>query len=203
MLEEKGVAYEHEPFFPFGEVSEEFERQSPLRLVPAMVTDEGPLSDSAAICAYIEAKHPEPPLVPTDPYGLARSTWFCAYADAIFRHEGTIFFQRAVRGHMMKQEVDQAAVDEAEAKMPEFFGYLDGQLEGRAYLCSEEMGLADITVASVLLNYLHSGGRIEPAAYPNLRGLLDRMFARETFERRIREDLAALSEISTVVAPGR
>lgn len=198
VLEEKGITYELEPYFPFGDPPEEFKRRSPLRLVPVMDTDDGPIADSAAICAYLEAKYPEPALVPSDPFLLARSVWFCAYADALFRPEGTIFFQRVVRGHLMKEEYDNKAVEEAEAKLPEFFRYLDRELEGREYLCGPEMGLADITTASVILNYLHTGGRVEASTYPQLRGLLDRMFEREAFRRRIQDDLESLSEISSV-----
>ena len=60
------------------------------------------------------------------------------------------------------------------------------------------MTLADITVGSVLLNYLHAGERIEAADYPSLRAYLDDLFARPTFARRIEEDLASLSGLSTV-----
>ena len=103
VLEEKGVEYEHENFFPFGELTEEFKSKSPLGLIPVLDTEEGSIADSTAICLYLEARFPEVPLLPSEPFALGRATWFSAFAEALFRHEGTIFFQRAVRGHLMQR----------------------------------------------------------------------------------------------------
>ena len=91
-----------------------------------------------------------------------------------------------------------AAVEAAREPIPPLLGYLDGELSGKATLCGEEVTLADITVASVLLNYLHAGERIEAGDYPCLRAYLDRLFARPSFARRIEDDLASLSGLSTV-----
>ena len=77
------------------------------------------------------------------------------------------------------QEFDQAAVQQAEDRLPPFFSYLDGELRGRTYLAGDAFGLADITTTSVLLNYLHTGGEID--AYPDLRAFLCRILARKTF----------------------
>jgi glutathione S-transferase len=58
--------------------------------------------------------------------------------------------------------------------------------------------LGDVTVASVLLNYLHAGERIDPETHPNLSGFLDRMIERKSFANRIEEDLKVLGGLSTV-----
>ena len=198
MLDEKGIEYEQEDFFPFGELPEAFKKKSPLGLIPVLDTEEGPIADSTAICLYIEARFPEVPLLPKEPFALARATWFSEFADAFFRHEGTIFFQRAVRGHLMKQEPDMAAVEAARKPIPALLDYLEAELTGKAHLCGDPFTLADITVSSVLLNYMHAGERIEPADHPALRAYLDRVFARPSFARRIEDDLASLSGLSTV-----
>ena len=198
VLEEKGIEYEHEDFLPFGELSEAFKKKSPLGLIPVLDTDEGSIADSTAICLYLEARYPAVPLLPKEPFALARATWFSEFADAFFRHEGTLFFQRAVRGHLMKQEPDMAAVEAARKPIPGLLDYLEGELSGAANLCGEKITLADITLASVLLNYMHAGERIESADYPSLRAYLDGLFARPSFARRIEEDLVSLSGLSTV-----
>lgn len=112
--------WEHEIFFPFGDPPDEFKEKSPLALIPVLETDEGPLADSTAICATLEARFPAPALLPSDPDERGRSVWFLEYADALFEHEATIFFQKAVRDHLMKQKPDQEAVDEARAAIPPF-----------------------------------------------------------------------------------
>lgn len=198
VLEEKGIEYEHEVFFPFGDPPDDFKKKSPLALIPVLETDEGPLADSTAICAYLEARCPVPALFPDDPYERGRSVWFSEYADALFKYEGTIFFQNAVRGHIMKQEPDQEAVDAARAAIPPFLAYLEEELDGRLYFVGDTPYLGDITVASVLLNYLHAGERIDAETHPNLRAFLDRMFERKSFVGRIEDDLKTLGELSTV-----
>lgn len=198
VLEEKGIEYEHEAFFPFGDPPDDFKEKSPLALIPVLETDAGPLADSTAICAYLEARFPAHALLPDDPYEQGRSVWFSEYADALFKHEGTIFFQKAVRGHLMKQEPDQEAVDAARAAMPPFLAYLEKELEDRSYFVGDTPYLGDITVASVLLNYLHAGERIDPGTYPNLSAFLDRMFERRSFADRIEDDLKVLGDLSTV-----
>ena len=45
---------------------------SPLGKVPYLRTPEGPLCESAVITDYIEAAHPEQPLIPADPFGAAK-----------------------------------------------------------------------------------------------------------------------------------
>ncbi|SDM63964.1 maleylacetoacetate isomerase [Franzmannia pantelleriensis] len=47
--------------------------RQPQGLVPALVTDDGiPLTQSLAICEYLDECHPTPPLLPTDAAGRAR-----------------------------------------------------------------------------------------------------------------------------------
>ena len=199
-LEEKGVEYEHDGFFPSGELPEEFKRKSPLGRIPVMETDDGAIADSTAIFHYLEARFPEVPLLPKEPFALARTIWFSEFAAEVFRHEGTIFYQRAFRGHLMKQQPDMAAVEAAREAIPPLLSYLDGELAGRTYVCGDSLSLGDITVASVLLNYMHAGESIEASSYPSLRGFLDGVFARPSFARRIEEDLKALSGLSTLGA---
>ena len=75
VLAEKKVPYELKPIFPFGP-NPEFRKISPLGKIPALVDGERSLADSSVICAYIERKHPEPSLYPSDPYEYARALWF-------------------------------------------------------------------------------------------------------------------------------
>ena len=56
-----------------GQRSAEFLAVNPQGLVPALVLEDGTvLSQSLAICEYLDEVHPEPPLLPADPLGRAR-----------------------------------------------------------------------------------------------------------------------------------
>lgn len=71
----KGLAYEQVAVnLVKGEQrAEENLARNPQGLVPVLETDEGTqLSQSLAICEYLDERHPEPPLLPADAEGRAR-----------------------------------------------------------------------------------------------------------------------------------
>ena len=91
-----------------------------------------------------------------------------------------------------------STVAAALAAIPPFLAYLDIELEGRTFLVDDRPQLCDITVASVLLNLLHTGEEVDPEAYPHLRAFLDRMFRRPSFAARIESDLEILGDLSSL-----
>lgn len=71
----KGLAYEHVPvnLVRGEEAATSYRALNPQGLVPALVLDDGGvLTQSLAICEYLDETHPEPPLLPRDPAGRAR-----------------------------------------------------------------------------------------------------------------------------------
>lgn len=71
----KGLAYDQVPIdLVTGEQrGEAFRGRSPQGLVPVLETDEGlRLTQSLAICEYLEERHPAPALLPADTAGRAR-----------------------------------------------------------------------------------------------------------------------------------
>mgnify|MGYP001765077249 CR=1 FL=1 len=67
-LLEKGVPFEEELVW----VGQTDPEASPLGKVPYFKTDEGPLCESTVMLEYIEAKYPQQPLLPADPYAAAK-----------------------------------------------------------------------------------------------------------------------------------
>ena len=63
---EKGIDVELQPT-GFPNQTAEFLAASPFRKMPAMVDGDFSLSDSSAIIHYLEAKYPEPQLIPVEP----------------------------------------------------------------------------------------------------------------------------------------
>ena len=71
----KGLPYEYVPVHLVrGEHrSEDFARKSPDRIVPVFEADDGRLlTESMAIIEYLDETHPQPALLPADPWGRAQ-----------------------------------------------------------------------------------------------------------------------------------
>ena len=65
--------------------------------MPALRDGDFTLSDSSAIIHYLEAKQPEPQLIPSHPQLRGKTIWFEEFADTILVPCGTkIFFNRIV-----------------------------------------------------------------------------------------------------------
>jgi glutathione S-transferase len=79
-LLEKGVPFE-ESYTATGNPGEEMLACSPLGKVPYITTDRGALCESQAILEYLEAVHPQPPLLPSDPWDAAKVRELCIFVD--------------------------------------------------------------------------------------------------------------------------
>ena len=111
MLLEKGVPFEDKLVW-VGQVDL---AASPLGKVPYLLTEHGPLCESAVIADYIEAAYPTPALVPADPFAAAKVrelTHFLElhlelvarqlYAEAYFGGKLSDKFKDIVRGQLEK-----------------------------------------------------------------------------------------------------
>ncbi len=76
-LLEKGVPFEE----VLAWVGETDPAASPIGKVPYAITDDGPLSESTILLEYIEAKYPQHPLLPADPYAAARVRELVRYIE--------------------------------------------------------------------------------------------------------------------------
>jgi glutathione S-transferase len=79
-LLEKGVPFE-EANTPTGSKDEAVLSASPLAKIPYLSTDEGPLCESQAQLEYIEARWPQPALLPADPYAAAKMRELTVFLD--------------------------------------------------------------------------------------------------------------------------
>lgn len=188
---EKGLDFEHRPVMP-GSDDVEFRECSPFGKVPGLRDGDYRLCDSTAIVHYIEAKHPEPTLIPADPEARGRVTWFDEFGDTILVSvAGTIFFNR-IAAKLMGQEPDEAAAVAAETEaLPPLLAYLEKTLaDGREWLVGTGLTLADISVASALKNLDYSSKAVDWSAYPKTRVFVDRVLRRDSFAALLAMDAA-------------
>jgi glutathione S-transferase len=196
-LAEKGIAYDHDPVIPVN-VSPEYRKISPLGKVPAYRDGDKTLADSSVILAYIERVHPNPPLVPSDPYDYARALWFEEYADGgLVPIAGPkVFFQRVVNPLFFKQKTDEEIVRKAvEEELPPMFDYLESQLApGAKTLVGSQFTVGDIGVASVFVNLFHAGCTVDTKRWPKLAAYLAAVHERPSFKTLIGEERAMLGK---------
>jgi glutathione S-transferase len=124
-----------------------FRAVNPLARLPALMLDDGTvIAESIAICRYIEALHPAPPLFGEGALEQAMvEMWqrrvefhLLAVVSNVFRH---------LHPAMAPLEVPQVAAW-GEANKPralEFLALLDAELGRRPYVAGERFSVADIT----------------------------------------------------------
>lgn len=76
-LLEKGLPFEEELAW----VGETDLNASPLGKVPYLRTDEGTLCESTVMLEYLEAKYPQPALLPADPFAAAKARELLRYLE--------------------------------------------------------------------------------------------------------------------------
>jgi glutathione S-transferase len=79
-LLEKGIAFE-EKYEGVREKSEALLAASPLGKIPYLTTPEGCLCESQVILEYLEAVHPQPPLLPRDAFAAAKVRELVTFID--------------------------------------------------------------------------------------------------------------------------
>ncbi|HWA92281.1 MAG TPA: glutathione S-transferase family protein [Rhizomicrobium sp.] len=193
VLAEKGQAYSLEQISPFNPPPD-FRDISPLGRIPAFRDTDLPepnhLSDSSVICDYIEQKFPAPALYPAAPYHRARALWFEEYADSILAETmgRGFFFERVVKKLLKSQPDEEVCRRTLTEKLPPLFDYLSKELGGNDYLVGNAFSIADISVATMLVNFEHAGGAIDAARWPNLAAYCKRLHARPSFKACIDEE---------------
>jgi glutathione S-transferase len=190
---EKGLDVENK-VAPPGAKTPEFLAMSPFGKIPAFEDGDYTLSDSSAIVHYIEAKHPEARLIPTEARALGRAIWFDEYADTImFAAAAPIFFNRIV-AKLMGIPNDLAAADKAEADaLPPLFNYLESVIPDSGFLVEDRFTLADISVASPFVNLDHAGVTIDATTYPKTVAYRDAILARPSFAAIVAKEKAFLN----------
>ena len=193
---EKRIEVENRVAGPGSPPPEGFIEASPFKKIPAIRDGDFTLSDSTAIAIYLEAKHPEPALFPSDPQARGRAVWFDEFADTIMFASGAKLFFNRVVGKLIGAPCDPEVADAAERdEYPALLDYLEGVLsEGGGYLVADSFSIADIAIGSVFVNYAHSKGKMEVDKHPKLVAYLQRVHARPSFAKLIASESGFLSK---------
>jgi glutathione S-transferase len=193
---EKGIELELQPT-GFPNFSPEFLAASPFRKMPALSDGDYTLADSSAIVHYLEARHPQPPLIPSDPKLRGKTIWYEEFADTVLVACGAkIFFNRIVAPRFMGRPCDEEAVQQAELNdLPPILDYIETVAPGgEGYLVGDRLTLADIAVAGPFANFRHTNTRVDPDRYPRTVGYVERILARPSLAQWVERETAMLAK---------
>ena len=192
---EKGVELEVQPVTP-GDPNPDFRLASPFGKMPGFRDGDYALPDSSAIVHYLEAKFPQPALIPAEAEARGKTIWFEEFADTILVSCGArIFFNRIVAPRFLGKPGDPEAARQAELNdLPPILDYLERTLPGDdGYLVGDRLTLADIAVAGPFANFRHTNTQVDPDRYPRTVAYVERILARPSFASWIARETAFLA----------
>lgn len=194
---EKGVELELKPT-GFPDPDPDFCSASPFRKMPALQDGDYCLADSSAIIHYLDAKYPEPALIPAEARARGRTIWFDEFADTIlFGCGGKIFFNRVVAPIFLKRPGDLAVAEAAEREeLPPIVDYLETIVPDEGgYLVGDGVTLADIAVAGPFANLQHLGIAVDAGRHSRTAAYVDRILARPSFSQWIEREKSLLAKV--------
>ena len=193
---EKGIELELQPT-GFPDHSPEYLEASPFKKMPALRDGDFTLADSSAIVHYLEAKQPEPSMIPAEPELRGKTIWFDEFADTILVACGAkIFFNRIVAPRFLGRPGDEQAATQAVLKdLPPILDYLEKVVPDHGgYLVGDRVTLADLAVAGPFANFRHTDTTIDPEQYPRTVAYVDRILERPSLAHWIEREVAFLAK---------
>lgn len=154
-IAEKGLTIETRDISIFkGEQLEpDFLAINPRATIPVLVTDSGAvLTENLGIAAYLEAAHPEPPLMGQTPDEKGAVLMWNAVAEQqggwpiaeVLRNTNPAMKDRAIPGQANFEQIP-ALAERGMARVDLFFGQLEARLQQSRFLALDRFTLADIT----------------------------------------------------------
>lgn len=162
--------------------TEAFTKLNPAQRLPVLELDDGTaLAETIAICRYVEALHPEPPLFGRDAKEQATiEMWnrrvelgLFASVAAIFRHS-----------HPSMAELEDQVPEWAEANrelIDDHLVLLDLQLGANRFVCGDELTVADIT-AGIAIDFMKPSRIPLPEDFANIRRWHGELSARPSWK---------------------
>lgn len=149
---------------------EEYRKVNVMGQMPALELDDGSVvCEITAICEYLEERQPQPPLIGTTPEQRAETRMWTRRIDLNIIEPMANGFRFGEGLQMFKDRIHciPQASDDLKAIGRERLEWLDGEMEGREYVCGGRFTLADI----LLYCFVKFGGQVGQPLDPNLGNL--------------------------------
>ena len=187
-LEEAGAEYEcvRLDFRTSDQRKPEYLAINPKGRVPALVTDDGVLTETPAILAFVAQSFPSARLAPaTDPFAFARVQAFNSYLCS------TVHVAHAHRMRGYRWADDPAAIEEMRRKAPaavfECFDLIERQMISGPWVMGDAYTICDPYLFT-LAQWLEADG-VDPARLPKIRDHRSRMSERRAVKKALADEL--------------
>ncbi|MCP4409381.1 MAG: glutathione S-transferase family protein, partial [Gammaproteobacteria bacterium] len=195
----KGLEYESEGTFP-GTKTPEYLAISPLGKIPAFEDGDLVICDSNVIVEYLEEQYPEIPVRPSNIADRARSRWLEEYAGSMFYTPlaAKIFMERLTRPYQTKVLGDESvAEDSIKNLVPPIFDYVESQLPTEGFIFGE-MGVADIAVATAIINATYTDFEVDAGCWPKVSAHLQLVKTHPAVEEVMRAEEPLIAALNNV-----
>ncbi|MDX2230729.1 MAG: glutathione S-transferase family protein [Leptolyngbyaceae cyanobacterium bins.349] len=171
-LLEKQLPFELIPVNLNGEQFEpDFLRLNPFAHIPVLVDDDFRVIESLAILDYLEAKYPQPALLPTEPAALAR----VRMVQLVALNELLPEIAKLIMHPQTDTEHEYAQV-----RALNTLNFLADTLGDRAYFANDQVTLAEIVAGTLIPALPDLGMSLTP--YPGLAAWSERLLSRPTWQ---------------------
>ncbi|PRY91663.1 glutathione S-transferase family protein [Donghicola tyrosinivorans] len=142
----------------YWEMQPDFMRRNPAGKVPVLKLDGRTLTESMAICEYVDDLYPDPSLMPQSAEGRYEVRRLVSWFDDKFHHDVTanLLYERVNRKLMKTGYPDSRAVKLGAQRIKYHLDYMAWLLDHRRWLAGDRMTLADFAAAAHLssLDYI-------------------------------------------------
>lgn len=134
----------------YWEQDPDFLRRNPAGKVPVLKMDGRTLTESAAICEYIEERHPSPSLMPSSPGSRHEVRRLVGWFDDKFHHEVTskLLYERVNKKITGLGYPDSTNVKAGAKAIKYHLDYMGWLLDQRRWLAGDALSLADFAAAA-------------------------------------------------------
>ncbi|MCC5984035.1 MAG: glutathione S-transferase family protein [Rhodobacteraceae bacterium] len=174
----------------YWQASPEFLRRNPAGKVPVLRYEGRILTESQAICEYIDETVPAPPLMPRDPRARHEVRRLCAWFDDKFHHDVTanLLYERVNKKLMGQGYPDSRAIKTGSQRIKYHLDYMGWLLDQRRWLAGNDMTLADFAAAAHLscLDYISD---VDWARTPSVHDWYAKIKSRPAFRTLLADQL--------------
>ena len=164
-MEEKGISIERREVDAAGgaNATPDFLRLNPLGKLPVLELDDGTsIAESLAICRYLEALYPDPPLMGRTPREVADIEMWTLRMDHELSQIIALAFVHSSDFYRGRIEQIPEVASWARGRALQTMAWLDGELADRSHIAGDGYTLADIVAQCAFVLGKAVGLRIAP-----------------------------------------